>query len=71
MGLISDTPDLYTFICDGCDATYTGKPHELPKLGWHRHGFVRSGSRRSRGEILLCDSCSAHYEPIWARKKAA
>lgn len=69
MGLISDTPDLYSFTCDSCGATYTGKPHELAKLGWVRHTFKRHGKRHP-GELLLCDICERHYAPIWAKKAA-
>jgi hypothetical protein len=68
MGLIADTPDLYTFTCDSCDATYTGKPHELAKLGWKRHQFTRRVAPK-RGEVLLCDVCEAHYQPIWKARE--
>jgi hypothetical protein len=70
MGLVSDTPDLYTFECCSCLATYTGRPHELTKLGWVRKEYKRKGSRTPR-EILLCDDCSKRFEAIWHPKKAA
>lgn len=58
----------YSFECTRCLATYTGKPHELPKLGWVRHAF---GERHSRGDVWLCKECSEHFEAIWKAREAA
>lgn len=57
--------DLLTFVCDGCLSTYTGKPHELDKLGWQRKPLKR------KREFLLCRDCIRHYDPIWHPVKAA
>lgn len=68
MALISDTPELFTFECCSCLGTYTGKPHELPGLGWVSKQYKSKGTRTPR-EILLCEECGPRFERIW--KKAA
>jgi hypothetical protein len=65
MGLIADTPEIYTFRCDSCDSTYTGKPHELQKLGWVRHMF----GPRKKGEFLMCKECEGFFAVAWKRNE--
>lgn len=70
MGLIADAPELATFECVSCLATYTGRPHELAKLGWTSEKYERRvAPKRNKGEVLLCDACTKHFGAIWKMRK--
>jgi hypothetical protein len=56
--------ELMSFECISCLATYTGKPHELDRIGWTRHRYEARVAPK-RGEILLCESCEAFYTQLW------
>ena len=58
---MSDPNDILCFECGSCGATYTGKPHELAKLGWVSHYFKAEGMRRPNGEFLMCAECEEYY----------
>jgi hypothetical protein len=61
--------EIYVFVCGSCDATYTGRPHELAKLGWISHPYARPGMRRKHGDFLLCEACEKHYASIWKARE--
>ena len=64
--------ELTSFECGCCGATYTGRRHELAKLGWVSHPYKAAGMRRANGDFLLCRECSKYFEAIWeARRRLA
>lgn len=54
--------ELVTFECGACGSTYTGRPHELIRLGWVSHHFKAEGMRRPNGEFLMCRECEGEYD---------
>lgn len=54
--------ELKTYVCDGCNAEYTGDATDAAKEGWRDHKYKKRARDRF---FVLCGKCEERYTASW------